>query len=301
MTPVSSVGGLSAFIVVFFTGQAWNRFMAMYNLSMSLEGRIFDTMLLVENLLPRDTAWRVWRHLNAAHCLTYIGASAHYSESNLLLPLTHRYDLLTEDELQRIRGIGFAGGGATREVLSWIVTLIEQEMPPEHGEYRKQAVIDQILRFRSAQGSTLDYQDLPFPWIYVSFVSVVCIVYPLLFAVSCALSFDPVSSQATSWTNEVINYIAVLLNAAFFLGLNSIAAKFQDPFTNDFEDLSVLHFVRFMAEASAKILLRPKPAKMDAARERSMQEQRDWRHILGSAWAPDSDAPAAAGIDIRMA
>lgn len=171
LTPVSAVGSLSAFIIVFFTSQAWNRFMIIYNLAMSLEGRIFDLILLVQNTLPHAAVWRVWRHINAAHCLTYIGASKHYTEENLLTPLNNRYNFLTEEELHRVRSIGLSGGGATREVLSWVVTCIEEHMPAEHGNYRKQAVIDQVLRFRGAQGSIMDYVDMPFPFVCVAWRS----------------------------------------------------------------------------------------------------------------------------------
>jgi len=166
-TPVSAVGSLSSFILVFFVSQAWSRFQQMYALAMALEGRIFDLTLLIQNLLPQAARWRVWRHINAAHCLTYIGASAHYNDANLLMPLNSRYNFLTDEELARIRSIGLSGGGATREVLSWVVTTIEENMPLEQGHYRKQALIDQVLGFRRAQGSIMDYQDLPFPFVCV--------------------------------------------------------------------------------------------------------------------------------------
>ena len=295
LTPVSAVGSLSAFILVFFTSQAWSRFMQMYNLAMSLEGRIFDLTLLIQNLLPPAAVWRVWRHINAAHCLTYIGASGHYTEDNLLKPLNARYNLLCDDELERLRAIGLAGGGATREVLSWVVTCIEEHMPAEHGNTRKQAVLDQVLRFRSAQGSIMDYVDLPFPFIYVSFVNVVCILYPALFSLATALSFDNQPRIPIAWGNEVIGYLSTLLNTIFFLGMHSIARVFQDPFENSYEDLSVLHYCRFEAEASAKILLRAKATALDAQLEHSMAGLRDWRKLLGKHFAPDQ-APEGAMI-----
>ena len=52
------------------------RFMTMYNLAMGLEGRIFDCTLLAQSTLPPAAALKLWRHLNAAHVLLYLGVSA---------------------------------------------------------------------------------------------------------------------------------------------------------------------------------------------------------------------------------
>lgn len=131
---------------------------------------------------------------------------------------------------------------------------------------------------------------------YVSFVNIVCALYPSLFSLSTALSFDNVPSKPISWSNEVIGYLATLLNLLFFLGMHSIARVFQDPFVNAYEDLSILHYCRFEAEASAKILLRANVAHLDAGAEDAMQVVRDWRTILGTQWAPQCEAPEAGSM-----
>lgn len=91
----------------------------------------------------------------------------------------------------------------------------------------------------------------------------------------------------------MIGYLATLLNVLFFLGMHSIAKVFQDPFEHSYEDLSVLHYCRFEAEASAKILLRSAVTHLDEDVEQTMQEERDWGKLLGKQWAPQScsDAP----------
>jgi hypothetical protein len=319
MSPIACVGSLAAFIVVFFTSQAWQRFMTMYNLAMGLEGRIFDITLLAQATLPPAAALMLWRHMNAAHALLYLGVSSHYSEENLLLPLNDLYKLLSAAEYARLSAVGFSGGTAvsvpemdiaacmcadasalfitlpqTREVLSWAVHGVQAQYKAgviTHIE--KGPLLDQITRFRATQGSLYDYQDLPFPFIYVSFVTVVCHLFPALFSATVALCFDTSPGETTTtivWAHELIAFFAVFLNTCFFTGLHGIASKFQDPFENGPEDLSVLHFVRFTCQASAKVLLRAPPPALAADVEDELAVQRNWGPAMGSAFI----APAAA-------
>ena len=264
----------------------------MYNLAMGLEGRIFDCTLLAQSTLPPAAALKLWRHLNAAHVLLYLGVSAHYNADNLLYPLNDLYKLLTAAELERLTAVGFSGGTATREVLSWAVTCVqEQYKAGVITDIEKAPLLDQIVRFRATQGGLYDFQDLPFPFIYVSFVTVVCHLYPALFAATVALCFGTTPGEPIVWAHELIAFFAVMLNTVFFTGMHGIASKFQDPFENDYEDLSVLHFVRFTIQASAKMLLRAPPPVLDAAVEDALAAQRDWGANMGAAFMPP---PAAA-------
>ena len=273
----------------------------MYGLAMGLEGRIFDCTLLAQATLPPAAALMLWRHLNAAHVLLYLGVSPHYSLDNLLLPLNELYRLLSPAEMERLTAVGFSGGTATREVLSWAVTGVqEQYKAGVITDIEKAPLLDQITRFRATQGSLYDFQDLPFPFIYVSFVQVVCHLYPALFSATIALCFDTTPGESTVWAHELIAFFAVFLNTCFFSGLHGIASKFQDPFLNDYEDLNVLHFVRFTCQASAKVLLRAPPPVLDAAAEEKLAAQRNWGANMGAAFvpvAPPAAKEAPAGLD----
>ena len=119
-------------------------------------------------------------------------------------------------------------------------------------------------------------------------------MWPLLFSAATALCFDTSPGAGTVWARELIAFAAILLNTCFFTGLHGIAGKFQDPFANDYEDLSVLHFVRFTCQASAKVLLRAPPPVLDAAEEEKLAAQRAWGPAMGAAFAPDAAAAAAA-------
>ena len=141
------------------------------------------------------------------------------------------YKLLTPAELERLTLVGFSGGTATREVLSWAVTCVqEQYKAGTITDIEKAPLLDQVVRFRATQGSLYDFQDLPFPFIYVSFVTVVCHLYPALFAATVALCFGTTPGEPIVWAHELIAFFAILLNTIFFTGMHGIASKFQDPF-----------------------------------------------------------------------
>ena len=290
----------------------------MYNLAMGLEGRIFDATLLAQATLPPAAALMLWRHLNAAHILLYMGVSAHYTADNLLLPLNELYQLLSPAELARLTAVGFSGGTASREVLSWAVTGVQaQYKAGVITDIEKAPLMDQLLRFRATFGSLFDFQDLPFPFIYVSFVTVVCHLYPALFSATVALCFGTTPGEPPVWAHEIIAFLATLLNTVFFTGLHgsacfardvvlpasdslldilpAVASKLQDPFENGPEDLSVLHFVRFTCQASAKVLLRAPPPLLDAAAESALSAQRNWGPNMGAAFDTQSMLPAAKG------
>jgi hypothetical protein len=160
-TLISAVGSLAAFIVVFYTSQAWGRFQMMYNLCMGLEGRLFDVTLLAQATLPADSAQMLWRHMNAAHALSYMGFSPYYTPRNLLNPINNRWKLLTPAELARVTEIGFAGGSATREVISWALSNVHAQFKAGAiTDVEKQPLIEQIMRFREHNGSLFAYTDM---------------------------------------------------------------------------------------------------------------------------------------------
>ncbi len=132
---------------------------------------MFDAIYLAKAFLPPDKSWRIFRYLNAAHALIYVGLTGGkvYSTENFLsqLVLTHR--LLSDKEMDRINIINpNLGGCATREVISWIlddirdyVELSPGTKPPSHGSFVTDLsiseLVSQILRFRGCVGQLFDY------------------------------------------------------------------------------------------------------------------------------------------------
>ena len=91
-------------------------------------GKVFECLYLARAYMSHAGAWRLYRYLNAAHILGYVGLPDDvYNEKNIFRPLNNMYALLTDNEVHRIQQIGFGGGSAYREVLAWIVECIMQE------------------------------------------------------------------------------------------------------------------------------------------------------------------------------
>ena len=272
LTAISAIGGLVSFLLVFFISQVYSRYMTLYGLSMALEGRIFDSIMLARTSLPLYAAMRLYRHLNAAHILCYTGFTSAYKPNNILRPLNERHGLLTEEEMDRLSLIGFGGGSTSREVIVWAIEGVQQQL--DTGcitETEKVALVDQLLRFRSAIGSLFDYADLPFPFVYVNFVYLVSLIYPALFAFALGLSFK---TDVIHFEHELVGILCVVINTLFIVGVRRIAQHMHDPFGNYLEDLNVLHYLNFTIQASAKLLFTRTVGPVDEALERQLYAQR---------------------------
>jgi hypothetical protein len=131
---VSAVGGFMSFFLVFFLSQTYSRFCTQYDLSMRIEGRIFNLCYLARVALPPAEAWRLIRYVNAIHILGYIGLNTAYSDNNLFKALNEKHNILTENEVARLRCIGMDnGGGAYREVIGWAVDVVYDNFRRTHG------------------------------------------------------------------------------------------------------------------------------------------------------------------------
>lgn len=250
--PLSCIGGFVTFMLVFYTSQVYTRYLLVYDLSMQVVSRIVEATLLAKALLPIDNASRMFRHLNAAHIICYVGCTDIYSEANFFNPLVETYKLLDENELRRLSDINPDGFYRTNEVISWMIMEIQQQyVSRKITDVEKAPLLDQIIRFRTAVGGLFDCQAMPFPYIYVNFVYWVSLVYPAIFALAVAICFDATSFV---WIFELVGILCVLINCVFVVGLREIAHHFHNPFGSYLEDLSVLHFVHSAVKISAQTI-----------------------------------------------
>ena len=274
IVPVGYIGSLVSFLVVFFASQVYTRYLNLYNFSMVLEGRIFDTILLAKTLLSPSVAMRIFRYINAAHILCYIGFADVYKVHNLLEPLNNQYYLLDSAEISRLNTIGFNGGSTCREVLVWVSQVINQQhVKGKINKVEQQMLLDQILRFRAAVGSLYDYEDMPFPFIYINFLNFITLVYPALFALATARYFT-VSSVKGDIVAELLGGLCVFLHSMFIIGLRKIADHFHQPYGNHLEDLNVVHFLEFTIQASRKLLFARQFEEVDDVLEIEMDKYR---------------------------
>lgn len=158
MEVVGSLGGLLFFFLVFFASQTYTRFDQIYEESMKCQGRIFDAMSIASHAFTEAASLRLFRHLNAAQVLGYIGLTAAgsgsgvkeggsiYTVKSLLIPIQRDYQILDDEEWNVIEKLyfekeflpdgsenpaydsGIAGGSATRHAIAWALQDVEIEV-----------------------------------------------------------------------------------------------------------------------------------------------------------------------------
>ena len=200
---MAGVGGLCSFIVVFFLSSAWSRFAGIYTLAIQISGRVQDLTLLVQATLSPAAAMRAWRYMNVAHILCYIAVSSNYTNKNFLKPLNDKFQLLSPSDMGRVQAIGLTGPLAMREVLSWVLAVVQQEV--DAGRVTPQEAVDlrkEVTQFRGSVGMLLATSEMPIPFVYVSFVLTICVLYPLFFTASVALGFN--KNTNIYWLHEIV-------------------------------------------------------------------------------------------------
>lgn len=253
---MSILAGLFSFLLVFYLTQSYSRFMAQYDLSMACESRIFDIMLLARACLRHEAAWRLFRHINAAHILGYVGIGNVYNEDNFFHPLNAKYGLLNDSELQRVASIGFKGCVAYRELCAWAVEGIVQENKAKHiDDFKSDDLLTQIFALRAKIDGLYNYADQPLPYSYIHFINFMVFLYLPLFSYGFACSYNVnIGNTLLSMHDTIIGALIVLLNSLVILALRTLAQHLQEPYGEDVEDLAVLHYIRFTIHMSMRIL-----------------------------------------------
>ena len=216
---------------------------------MSLEGRIFDICLMARSFLPKEHAFRLWRRINAAHCLGYVGLTQGkiYSRRNFLDPLLQDHQLLTPSELARINQIDVAvGGSCYREVLSWCIQDIKDYLSSLSGSpglvysetIMAKEIINQILMFRGKMGSIFDFADMPIPLIYTHLVVLIAWVFLPLYTFAVAANVRVSLNKSGDYTEfanmtnaaiaEILPALCVTIMIIFVVGEFVLSTLF-DP------------------------------------------------------------------------
>jgi len=274
LTAVTAMCSISAFLLVFYISKIYDRYMNIFWLSISLEGRIFDMTLMGNNLLPPTYTLRLFRYLNAAHILAYVGCTDLYTEDNLFGPLNEEYQLLSPTEYERIRAIGFNGGNAYREVIAWIRRDINELYKNKViSDMHENIFLDHLFRFRGGIGGIYETLGAPVPFIYVNFVYVVSCAYPFIYATAAALSFN---ANLFLPAYEMIMLCTVVINSSFAIGVRAISYKLHDPFGLHLEDFDVLHFLTFTLQSSGKLIHHVHVPPPDSETEFNMNKKRNF-------------------------
>lgn len=296
------IGGFLNYFLVFFTSHSYNRFMVQYNKVMAAKGAIYNFTLLAKNNLPRARAMRILRWLQSSYLLSFVGLSVAYERDNFFLPLSEKYQLLTKLELERLNEIGADSGGiAYREVLSWVTDEVaalgkERIMPDKICD----SMWKEIIRTAENLAAMFDYEDQPIPFVYVHLTYIMALAYLPLLAYCLALSVPP---EFQSTGVELLGFLTIFLSCLFVLGLRDLGHILQDPFGDDLQDMSVMHYVTDTIDMSRRLLKGSQHAVCDESWE--LQNEAD-RPVLGAGFEdhivnititvplPQSDTPKQA-------
>ncbi|KAI2509425.1 Reverse transcriptase (RNA-dependent DNA polymerase) [Fragilaria crotonensis] len=96
------IGGFISLFMTMYVEGTFRRYGDQHQLSSICMGRIMDVASLANIYLPKQSAERIVRYLNAAHVSGYIGLSDTYLRDNFFAKIDEDYGLLTECELSRI-------------------------------------------------------------------------------------------------------------------------------------------------------------------------------------------------------
>lgn len=293
VTALSLVHRLLVFCLVFYVTQCYTRFWAQYECAMAARGRVFDSMIMARSALTDSAMWNLYRYMNAAHVLGYVGLDAFYTPENLFEPVNEEHQLLTDSEIIIIEKIGYRGGNAYRQVLVWAAhVLLEERKGGRIDKMMWQALNTEVLGMRGKMGMIHDYVNQPLSFSYVSLMNFSIYFYLIILTVSLGFGNDVDTDTVYVIRPSVLEFSILLFFSILMLGLKFLADRLQDPFKNDIEDLAVTHFVNSCAEESLEILIEFHPTDINSPSFPEMLKRRT-TSVTGSS----NDCKSPANLD----
>eukprot|EP00854_Cymbomonas_tetramitiformis_P018341 gene18341-21874_t len=217
---------------------------------------------------------RLYRYLNAAHALAYVGLSPAYGKEHLWDILQDNKQLLTHAENERVISLDLeAGGSASREVVSWICIHLSAECKAGRlNKQNKQLLLEKVVALRASYATLYDLADQPVPFFYAHLIALMTYVYLPLY--SYALATDD-SAADTSKPHEFMGTLLIMFNGLFFVGLRVIAERMQEPFGAEIEHLSVMHYIVETEKGSRRIIGSMPPDFPSDAQEQELEADRE--------------------------
>jgi predicted membrane chloride channel (bestrophin family) len=287
---VTILGGFLTFFLVLYVNKSHSRYFEEYNKSMACKGRIFDVATLAITHLPKPTAMRLVRYMNAAHISGYVGINKTYPASSFFTKMNDDFALLTEREMTRMREIDLdKGGSANRELIVWCMRIIQKcQSAKKLDDHLANQFRQQILQLRAQIGKMYNAADLPVPFFYVHFICLLTAMYLPLFAVSVA--FKAGTGDTMFWTADLVGGLVVLFQSMFVIGLRVLGQKMSDPFGDDLIDFSVIFYCTFTWRMSNRIL-ETSYEDDDVNNAEEIQLKQKQKESIGAAWETNvSDA-----------
>ena len=280
-TDIGVIGGFLSFFLVLFVNQSNSRFNTMYKHSMDASGQIGHVASLLNTTFPKFHAIRVIRYMNAAHAASYVGLNDVYTKQEFFDKLNHQYRFLHPQEIERIDQLDMDwGNDACHELIEWCIMDIQRGCKAGYIDAREAGALkEKILQFRDALDGMYDQCDQPVHFFYIHFLCLLSALYLPLFAIDNAYSAGV--GDDVHWTLDLTCGLIVALQAIFVEGLRLLGQKMVDPYGDDYEDLSVLKYIRDAWTSSNRILATKFPAEVDP----TMEEELDLQKVsIGTAW-----------------
>jgi len=246
----------------------------MYKNSMKCPARIYDVAQIIAPTFCSASAHRLVRILNAAHVAGYVGMSRTYSKKEFFDNLNKIHQFLSIQELERINALDMDHGpDAFHELVGWCMQDIETAFQENRIDAReKSALKDKTIQFRDAMDGLYDYTDQPVHFFYIHFLCLLSTIYLPLFAAENA--FNAGSGEYVRWSWDILAGLTVLVQAIVVIGLRLLGQKMSDPFGDDLEDLSVLHYVTDAWKKSSSMLASKCPSKVSLETEHELAKAR---------------------------
>jgi len=237
--------------LVFYIEQSYHRFnIQHYNCTQSAT-HIINICDMARQHMSQAGQWRMFRLLNAAYVLTYIGIGDEYTDKSLFFPLNEKYKLLTHQEVARIKEIGFQGNSAYQEILSWVMQTIKIERQNVRSEREVLELVTEVLLLRNTLGRLFEYTSFPMPFSYRHCISMTLLLFLPLYSYSMGYS---TTLPYLGITESLIEFVYVFFFTVTCLSTRVLARKIHDPFGHDAEDFPVVQFINATISGSYKLL-----------------------------------------------
>lgn len=247
---VNVIGGFLSFLVIFYQNENFGRFKAAYHNMCDANEKMITIAMSAKATLEAPAARLVVRYACASAAFAIVGLVPRAYNSLTFLPsYLDKYHLLEANEYKYLQHKGFHGGDRARELLTWATMAVRKQRNAgiiDDGEAK--LLYENVQRYYHALSGLYDIKAQPIPFAYIHLVRVLTATYLPIF------SFVVAATCKLRVTQIVISSLAVVMSGIFFIGLQSIASKFSDPFGNMVYDLRVVKMISAMPVECEAIL-----------------------------------------------
>ena len=240
---------LVTFMIIFYVGYCYDRHYAQYLEANKGRNALVDCCAMAGAYMTDERdSHKLWRYLNLAHVLAFVGLSPTYTADNLLHGFIKEHSLdISREELQQLKVIGVeAGQGAYLQSVQWALSLISEASEGDHTESRHvhfmkvHSMQNEILLFRRSMAALYAYHFQVIPYVYTHMISLVSALYLCSYAVLKGTAFAPGTSVALGLVFPLLSLVLVTISC---IGLIEVGSTLANPWGGELEDFAVFHFV----------------------------------------------------------